>query len=219
MNKYNEIKILFEKQQDSARALKMAKYMKNKFIFYGIDAKTRKNTYHEFLKQERLNKEVDWQFLNQCYEDEHREFQYLVGDYLQMMKKYLCYEDIEKMGRYLKNKQWWDTIDIFDGIIGQIGLNDLRVAKLMKKWSVDDDFWLRRIAINHQLGRKEKTDPDLLEVIICNNFNSKEFFINKAIGWSLRDYSKTNPKWVKNFINKYQDKMANLSIKEASKYI
>ena len=89
----------------------------------------------------------------------------------------------------------------------------------MLKWSVDDDFWLRRIAIDHQLTRKDKTDKELLKQIIINNLGSDEFFINKAIGWSLRDYSKTNPKWVKCFIEEYQDKLDKLSIKEASKYI
>lgn len=89
----------------------------------------------------------------------------------------------------------------------------------MLKWSQDDDFWLRRIAIDHQLLRKDQTDQHLLEKIIVNNLNSDEFFINKAIGWSLRDYSKTDPEWVRNFIEKYQDKMSSLSIKEASKYL
>ena len=89
----------------------------------------------------------------------------------------------------------------------------------MLEWSKDKDFWIRRIAIDHQLGRKEKTNTELLEKIIINNFGSDEFFINKAIGWALRDYSKTNPEWVKDFINKYKSKMDKLSIKEASKYI
>jgi 3-methyladenine DNA glycosylase AlkD len=89
----------------------------------------------------------------------------------------------------------------------------------MLAWSVDDNIWLRRIAIDHQLLRKEKTDTALLEAIIENNFGQKEFFINKAIGWSLRDYSKTNPEWVRAFVEKYRDKLAPLSIKEASKYI
>lgn len=89
----------------------------------------------------------------------------------------------------------------------------------MLRWSKDQDFWLRRIAIDHQLGRKEKTNTKLLEKIIVNNFGSKEFFINKAIGWALRDYFKTNPKWVENFINTYQNQMNHLSIKKASKYL
>ena len=135
------------------------------------------------------------------------------------MNKFLTYEDIPKIQKYIKTKQWWDTIDFLDRVIGEIGLRDKRVDDLMLEWSKDDDFWVRRIAIDHQLCRKEKTNTELLEKIIVNNFGSDEFFINKAIGWALRDYSKTNPLWVKEFISKYQDKMNNLSIKEASKYI
>ena len=85
--------------------------------------------------------------------------------------------------------------------------------------NVDDNIWLRRVAIDHQLLRKEKTDTNLLEKILVNNLNHTEFFINKAIGWALRDYSKTNPQWVKDFIEKYKNNMASLSIREASKYI
>lgn len=135
------------------------------------------------------------------------------------MNAFLTYEDIPKIKKYIKSKQWWDTIDFLDRVIGEIGLRDSRVDDLMLDWSKDDDFWIRRIAIDHQLCRKEKTNTELLEKIIVNNFGSNEFFINKAIGWALRDYSKTNPLWVKEFLNKYQDKMDNLSIKEASKYI
>ena len=139
--------------------------------------------------------------------------------YLNAMIRYLTYEDIFKIKKYLKSKQWWDTIDFLDKVIGKIGLRDNRVDDLMLKWSKDEDFWIRRLAIDHQLCRKEKTNIELLEQIIVNNFGSDEFFINKAIGWSLRDYSKTNPDWVRNFISKYKDKMDKLSIKEASKYI
>jgi 3-methyladenine DNA glycosylase AlkD len=78
---------------------------------------------------------------------------------------------------------------------------------------------LRRIAIDHQLLRKGKTDVVLLEQIIVNNLGQNEFFINKAIGWSLREYSKTNPEWVHNFLEKYADNLSPLSIKEASKYV
>lgn len=112
-----------------------------------------------------------------------------------------------------------DTIDFLDRVIGEIGLRDNRVNEVMLTWSKDDDFWIRRVAIDHQLCRKEKTNTELLEKILVNNFGSDEFFINKAIGWALRDYSKTNPEWVRKFINKYKDKMNSLSIKEGSKYI
>jgi len=89
----------------------------------------------------------------------------------------------------------------------------------MLKWSTDDDIWLRRIAIDHQNGRKDKTNTVLLEKILINNLGTDEFFINKAIGWSLREYSKTNPEWVRAFVDKNRNKMSNLSIREASKYL
>lgn len=93
------------------------------------------------------------------------------------------------------------------------------VNQILISWSKDKNIWLRRVSIIHQLLRKEKTNTKLLENIIVNNLGSDEFFINKAIGWALRDYSKTNKEWVSNFINKYKDKMANLSVREASKYL
>jgi len=76
---------------------------------------------------------------------------------------------------------------------------------------------LRRVAIDCQLSLKQQTDKALLSEVIQNNFGQSEFFINKAIGWALREYGKTNPDWVKNFVQQYKEKMAPLSIREALK--
>jgi 3-methyladenine DNA glycosylase AlkD len=103
--------------------------------------------------------------------------------------------------------------------VGHIALKFPEVNETLLAWSVDENIWLRRIAIDHQLSRKEKTDTALLETVIKNNFGQTEFFINKAIGWILRQYSKTNPQWVKDFIDKYRDSLAPLSIREGSKYL
>lgn len=219
MNKYGEIKQRFESMEDKENASSMSKYMRNLFIFYGLPTPKRKALYKDIIKEEKKQKKIDWEFLDRCYEDEHREFQYVVCDYLIAMNDFLTYEDILKIKKYAQTKQWWDTIDCLDRVIGEIGLRDQRVDTLMIEWSKDDDFWIRRIAIDHQLCRKEKTHTELLEKILVNNFGSDEFFINKAIGWALRDYSKTNPDWVRAFIDKYKDQMNKLSIKEASKYI
>ena len=219
MDQYTKIKVEFEKNQNPENAVKMAKYMKNLFPFYGIPTPQRKKLYRDFLKEEKKKGEVDWGFLDQCYADEHREFQYLVFDYLASMQKFLTYDDIPKIWKYIKEKQWWDSIDCLDRIVGEIGLSDSRVDELMLQWSLDEDLWVRRLAIDHQLLRKEKTNRELLGQIIVNNLGSKEFFINKAIGWSLRDYSKTDPEWVKDFIDQYKDRMDKLSIREGSKYL
>lgn len=219
MDKYFDIKKRFEEKEDKENAAQMAKYMRNQFVFYGLPTPKRKAVYKDFLKEEKKSGQIDWAFLDRCYEDEHREFQYLVCDYLTVMDNFLAYDDIPRIKAYIKCKSWWDTTDSLDRVIGQIGLRDSRVDALMLEWSLDDDFWVRRVAIDHQLCRKEKTNTELLEKILVNNFGSDEFFINKAIGWSLRDYSKTNPEWVRAFVEKHADRMAKLSVKEAGKYI
>lgn len=219
MNKYALIKELFENNQNKENAEAMSKYMKNQFIFYGIASPDRKALYKDLIKSEKATKKIDWVFLNKCYHDTHREFQYLVYDYLLSMKKYVIFEDIDKIRYYIVTKSWWDTIDFLSKVIGEIGLRDTRVHDLMLEWSEIDNIWIKRTAILHQLAYKDKTNTALLESIIKNCLGSKEFFINKAIGWALREYSKTNPEWVKAFIDRYTNKMNSLSIKEASKYI
>ena len=79
----------------------------------------------------------------------------------------------------------------------------------MLELSKDEDLWVRRIEIDHPLCRKQKTNSKLLEAILVNNFYSNEFFINKAIGWSLRDYSKANSELIKEFVEKYKEKWTN----------
>lgn len=88
---------------------------------------------------------------------------------------------IEKLEYFAKSKQWWDSIGILAVVIGRIGLTDERVDKVMKAWAHDDNIWLRRLAILHQLGRKEQTKVDLLQEILLRNVGSKDFFINIAI--------------------------------------
>ncbi len=219
MDKYLEIKKIFESKEDKENAIAMSKYMRNMFDFYGLPTPKRKEVYNNFIKNEKKLKIIDWNFLDKCYEDNHREFQYLVYDYLLSMKQYVSYEDIPKIKKYIVNKSWWDTIDFLCKVIGDVELRDLRVKDLMLEWSNDDNIWIKRTAIEHQLNLKDKTDSKLLEKIVVNCFGTNEFFINKAIGWALREYSKTNPTWVKNFVDKYKNQMNDLSIKEASKYI
>ena len=219
MDEYLSIKKAFEENSDPEKAVAMSKYMRDIFKFYGIPTPARRAIYKGLLKTEKAKKIIDWKLLDRCYEDEYREFQYFVVDYLTTMQEFVTYDDIPKIRKYIKSKQWWDTIDGLDRIIGDIGFLDTRIDELMLEWSKDDDFWIRRVAIDHQLSRKEKTNTELFEKIIVNNFGSKEFFINKSIGWSLREYSKIDPDWGRTFIDKYKDRMDKLSIREASKYI
>lgn len=114
----------------------------------------------------------------------------------------------------ITNQPWWDITDNLDRTVGIIA-----TKQQMLDWAQRSNFWLRRVAIIHQLKRKSATDTDLLVQIIILNLGSQEFFINKAIGWALREYSKTDPGWVNAFIMTHRDHMATLTVREASKYL
>ena len=205
--------------KNEEQAQKMSKYMLNKFEYIGIKTPERRKIFKNSFKEYKNKEKIDWEFVNKCWENKYREFQYVAADYLKNMKDKLTIDDIPKFKQLILKKSWWDTIDNLDMTIGALALKDSNVNKILMEWSIDENIWLRRIAIDHQLLRKEKTDTELLEKILKNNLGQAEFFINKAIGWALRDYSKTNPNWVKNFIEKNREKMAKLSIREASKYL
>ena len=207
------------RHKNEEQAQKMSKYMLNKFEYIGIKTPERREIFKNFFKEYKNEEKIGWEFVNKCWENKYREFQYVATDYLKNMKDKLTIDDIPKLKRLILKKSWWDTIDNLDMTIGALALKDSNVNKILLEWSLDENIWLRRIAIDHQLLRKEKTNTELLEKILKNNLGQAEFFINKAIGWALRDYSKTNSEWVKNFIEENKEKMAKLSIKEASKYL
>ena len=116
-------------------------------------------------------------------------------------------------------KSWWDTVDLLAKVVGSLVIRIEGYDQIMLEWSKDSNIWLKRVAILYQLSLKEKVDEIILDKILVNNLGDNEFFINKAVGWALRDYSKYNPEWAREFIKKNKDNMANLSIREASKYI
>jgi len=201
---------------DDARAMKA--YMRGRFEFLGVKTPARRKAAKAFFKKHG-GADIDWRFVRQAWEHPFREMQYAALDYLETRKNLLRPGDLPQLKKLAQTKSWWDTIDLLDRLAGGIIAGFPETRPVILQWSRDEDIWLRRLAIDHQLLRKDQTDQHLLEQILVNNLNQTEFFINKAIGWALRDYSKTNPEWVKNFIRQHHGKMAPLSIREASKYL
>ena len=199
-------------------AVAMKAYMKNKFEFLGVKTPARRKLTKTFFKQQ-TDLVIDWNFINEAWNYPYRELQYTALDYLEIRKKLLTPSDLPRLKKLAQTKSWWDTIDFLDRLVGSIIARFPETKEIILSWSCDKDFWLRRLAIDHQLLRKEETDTELLEKILVNNLGQTEFFINKAIGWALRDYSKTNPDWVRDFIERYRAEMAALSIREGSKYL
>ena len=208
-----------EEAKDPKKAGPMEAYMRHQFSFLGVAAPERNKLYKKYFPEAKKTRIIDWDFVDTCWEKESREYQYVAANYLKAMQSYLKDSDLPKLERLVVTKSWWDTVDILDRIVGSLVYDKPEMEKLILQWSLSDNIWLRRVAIDHQLLRKAKTNVQLMEKILQNNLNQTEFFINKSIGWALRDYSKTNPAWVETFIEKNKERMADLSIKEASKYL
>ena len=209
-----------ENNRNELLAESMGKYMRDKFNFLGIRGPKRTELFKKYFPTARKTKEIDWNFIETCWNKEEREFQYAIVYYLKAMQKFLKKGDISKLKYLVVTKSWWDTVDLLSKIIGDVVNRNKELKTLMLEWSKkENNIWLRRVAILHQLSFKENVDKLLLETILEDNLSDGEFFINKAIGWALRDYSKVNPEWVRKFIEKNRSEMANLSLREASKYL
>ena len=208
-----------EENRNELLAESMSKYMQDKFRFLGVRGATRTEIYKKYFPDARKTKTIDWDFVENCWNKEEREFQYVVVYYLKAMQKFLKREDISRLKYLIVTKSWWDTVDLLAKVVGSLVIRIEGYDQIMLEWSKDGNIWLKRVAILYQLSLKDKVDEIILDKILVNNLGDNEFFINKAVGWALRDYSKFNPEWVREFIKKNKDNMANLSIREASKYI
>lgn len=209
----------FEGNRNELLAESMEKYMQDKFRFLGVRGASRTEIYKKYFPEARKSKTIDWDFIENCWNKEEREFQYVVVYYLKAMQKFLKREDISKLKYLIVTKSWWDTVDLLAKVVGSLVIRIEGYDQIMLEWSKDSNIWLKRVAILYQLSLKEKVNEIILDKILVNNLGDNEFFINKAIGWALRDYSKFNPEWVREFIEKNKNGMANLSLREASKYI
>ncbi|MET3952978.1 DNA alkylation repair protein [Arthrobacter sp. UYEF36] len=120
------------------------------------------------------------------------------------------YEEIIRSGA------WWDLVDgLSHRLCGLLQTHREDMSTVLRRWSTDADFWIRRAAITAQLGAKSATDPALLAAVIEPNLADSEFFIRKAIGWALRDYAATDPDWVRNFAQRHGEALSSLSRREA----
>ena len=225
----------FRQYKIEENAEKQAAYLRHQFEFIGLKTPERRLLAKDFLKEKKGDKQIDWELVFEFWNLPEREFQYLALDYLHQMKKWLIFDDMEKIKKLTVSKSWWDTVDALDELVGHLLLtgrkqateNDStayeQVKTLVKEWAQAENFWIRRIAIDCQLSFKNQTDLELLSYNIEKNLLGSsfadEFFIMKAIGWALRDLAKTNSAWVIKFIEEHENKMAKLSIREASKHL
>ncbi len=219
-NYFSPLLDLFEANKNDDNALKMAAYMKNKFSFYGIKSPLRKELQKQFLSDNgKLPPHTASKDIKQVWNDCNREVNYVIQDILRHKRYWDSDESIELVEWLIVNKSWWDTVDALAvNCAGQyLRIHPEKIEYYNAKWISSDNIWLVRTAILFQLKYKEKTNFELLKSNIRLHSHQKEFFIKKAIGWALREYSKTNPSAVIKFLN--ENELQNLSIREASKYL
>lgn len=216
-----KLKILFEQNANPVQAAAMKKYMRDQFEYLGIKTPQSKTLQKEINVKNGLPdiSELDM-ILRDLWNLPQREYKYVAMSLLDKFEKKLPASFIKTIEHLLVTESWWDTVDLIAS--HQVGVMFRRYpavkAKYLKKWRASNNFWLRRTTLLFQLLYKQETDFDLLCDLIRENLGSDEFFINKAIGWALRQYAHTNPAPVKKFV-KATKELHPLSRREAMKHL
>ena len=215
------LKTLFEQNADPAKAGPMKKYMRDQYEYLGIKSQQVTSLLRGHIKEHGLPPldKVDI-ILRELWSLPQREFQYAAMNLMERLEKKANEDFIITIEYLITTKSWWDTVDALAS--HAVGAQFKRFPKVkekyLKKWRKSDNFWLRRTTLLFQLGYKKETDFELLCELIKENLGSDEFFINKAIGWALRQYAWTDPTPVKKFV-KATKELHPLSRREALKNI
>ncbi len=199
------------------RAAAMRAYMRDQFDFLGIPTPDRRAAAKPLLKQFKGRSAVE--LLTQArtlWELLQREYQYIALDLLAMHWKELQIEDIPALLALAQNKSWWDTVDGLAAIVGDVLR---RSHDGMDAALIHDNMWVRRIALLHQLGWRDSVDQHRLFSYALKLAHEKEFFIQKAIGWALRDYARHRPEAVRDFTRAEKSRLSALSYREANRHL
>lgn len=211
----------FENQRNDSIAQQQKAYLKDQFEFFGLKTPLRREVQKPFLQREYLPSKAEaMEITKLLWIRPEREFHYFGQELMMKFKNKLDEEDLEFIEYLIMRNSWWDTVDMIASHLVGAYFKKYPEKKrlLMLKWSKSDDMWIRRTSIIFQLKYKDETDTELLAQVIENNIGSKEFFINKAIGWALRTHSAIHSEWVEDFVDRHPD-LANLSKKEALRSI
>jgi 3-methyladenine DNA glycosylase AlkD len=206
---------------DQANADAQSAYMQHKFIFFGIKKPQRDLIEKELIKFYPIKSEQELITIVQMLWDQpERELQYTALTFLQKYKKYYTPALLHHLKQWITVKSWWDTVDALAvHTAGALITHYPELNYIMDEWICDANMWLRRTALLHQLKYKQATNQERLFDYCKKTIHEKEFFIRKAIGWVLREYSKTNPQAVKEFIQTHEHTLSGLSKREGSKYL
>ena len=205
---------------DPERAVGMAAYLKHKQAFLGVPSQGIREIVRRCAKE---NPPTDTAQLGgvvrELWQGEFREDRYGAIRLAERFRKLQSPELLPLYHWMIQTGQWWDLVDITaSNLIGSLMREFPELSETVFGWIEDDDMWLRRTALLAQLKYKQATDRERLANMILTTAHEKEFFIRKAIGWVLREYAKTDAQWVWAFVKDHEDRLSDLSRREALKH-
>lgn len=217
----NELERIFLLNADEFHAKRKTAYMRHLFPFIGLLTPLRKTLQKPLFKTYAIHDERHLKgILSDLWDKEQREFQYAALDLAASFRKLSSSQTLEMYEGMIRQKSWWDTVDdIAANLVGPLVSDHPNLLEVMDRWIQDENLWIRRTALIFQLKWKQQTDARRLFSYCSQLMHERDFFIRKAIGWALRQYSKTDPRAVEQFIQNNQLKLSPLSIKEGSKYV
>lgn len=218
----NSLERIFTNARNPQRIPTVEAYMKNRFVFFGMEATLRRQIQQPWLEQLNTlsSPKERWELLRILWEKEEREFQYTAIDWLNSWpKKWMSETDADELKWLISQRSWWDSVDaLASNYLGKWALLFPEKAReAFEEWRYETSFWLQRSCLIYQLKYKNLVDLDYLEALIVQLLPQKEFFIQKAIGWSLRQLSKYRPEEVRRILQSHPIK--GLAYREASKYL
>jgi len=220
-NKYvSQLSNCFRQQANLEIASQQQAYMKGKFEYFGLKSPVRKELQKPFLLKSSLPDINELTpTIKELWTQPQRECQYFAQELLFKYHRQFEVRELVLMEFMVTEKSWWDTVDfIASNCMGRyFMLHPEQTKNVTRRWMDTGNMWLQRSALLFQLKYKNHLDTDLLEEYIPKLLGSKEFYINKAIGWALRQHSKTDPNWVLEFAARTD--LAPLSRKEALRLI
>lgn len=201
---------------DDQRAEDMRAYMKGIAPFFGVPAPARR------AATKPLGLPPDHELVAACRTlmlRPERELHYVATEALVKRARHLPPSLLDDLAWFIRTTSWWDTVDTLAHAVGAQVLAHPQLVPRMDEWICDADIWIARAAILHQLGFKQRTDPERLFRLCLVRAHETEFFLRKAIGWALRDYAWSEPEAVRSFLHEHGHELSALSRREAGKHL
>jgi 3-methyladenine DNA glycosylase AlkD len=211
----------YQDAADTERAAAQRAYMRDQFRYLGIATPQRRAIDRSVFKGASRPGTADCAaFALRCWQLPEREFRYCAVDYLVAHVGRCDSTLLATVRRLLTTDSWWDTVDpLATRVVGSLVTADPELVATMDSWVRDENMWIVRTAILHQLHYKDRTDEQRLFEYCVLQAGHRDFFVRKAIGWALRSYAYTAPEAVRAFLDRERERLSPLSVREAAKHL